>query len=81
MRQSRALNEDSLRGSTQTADFWSVNGVKQHDTYTPPAPHGHAMIHVGGGENVHTARYQDDTSRSLTIEEQIALLVEKSRTS
>jgi hypothetical protein len=79
LRRSRALHEDPLlRQPRQTADFWSVNGVTQHSVYTPPTPHERVQVSIGG--DVHRDRYRDDTTRPLTLAEQIADLVNSSKT-
>jgi hypothetical protein len=79
LRASQALHEDPLRRQpAQTADFWSVNGVTRHSVYHPPTPHERVQVSIGG--DVHRDRYRDETTRPLTLGEQIADLVNRSKT-
>ena len=73
----RKLNEDSLlRDPPQTADFWSVNGVRGHSMWTPPAPH--APLRSTLGDDPHAVINMPDP-KPISVNEQIDRMIARAR--
>jgi hypothetical protein len=63
---------DALTAPRQGVDFWSLNGVHQHDRWNMPAPHAPQIASIGGNVHRDLIVKADNRSVSQVIDEMMA---------